>query len=133
MGSSRFLRLASRAAVLAILAGCGGDPPDREAPRPIGSGAPEGLGAETAEAPGPAADVPADPRMVLFDVQTALEAGRAAQGTYPVPDAFRYEERWRVQRQRLDAVFDGWDYTSDGETFRLRGTIDERAWDVSVP
>lgn len=119
------------ALALALAVGCGGgNGPDPGAPRPLGTGAP---GAEEPAAAPETAEAPTDPRLLLFDIQTALEAARATEGAYPVPAAFEVEEKWRVQRRRLDAAFDGWDYVSDGRTFRLRGTIGERAWSVSGP
>lgn len=122
---------------VALILACGGGDPDSREPAPLDlrdQAADEpllpGQAATPAEEPAPVAS---DPRLVLFDVRTALEAVRPTQDGYPVTDAFRHEERWRVQRERLDAAFDDWDYTSDGEAFRLRGVIGDRAWDVTGP
>lgn len=119
---------------------CGGGEPDTREPAPRAlDGAPSGraeeplLPGQTATAEEPAVAVPPDPRLVLFDVKTALEAVRPTQDGYPVPEAFRYEERWRIHRQRLDVTFDGWDYASDGQSFTLRGVIGERGYHVSGP
>lgn len=123
---------------IALLAACGERESTDPAPRPLGEGPPGETRTDpaTPSAGAPAespAEAPADPRLVLFDVETALESARPTQDGYPVTDAFRYEERWRVHRQRLDAAFDGWDYYSDGESFQLRGVIGERAYHVSGP
>lgn len=123
---------------IALLTACGERESADPAPRPLGEGPPgETRTDPAAPSADPAADAPAeapaDPRLVLFDVETALESVRPTQDGYPVTDAFRYEERWRVHRQRLEAAFDGWDYHSDGESFQLRGVIGERAYHVSGP
>lgn len=120
---------------IALLAACGERESADPAPRPLGEGPPGEARSDPAapSAEDAPAQAPADPRMVLFDVETALESSRPTQDGYPVADAFLHEERWRVHRQRLDAAFDEWTYESDGESFRLRGVIGARAYDVSGP
>lgn len=123
---------------IALLAACGERESADPAPRPLGEGPPGEARTDPAVPPGGApaeapAEAPADPRLVLFDVETALESARPTQDGYPAADAFLHEERWRVHRQRLDSAFDEWEYQSDGESYRLRGDIGERAYDVSGP
>ncbi len=122
---------------IALLSACGERESADPAPRPLGEGPPGETRTDPAVPPAEpadaAAEAPADPRMLLFDVQTALESARPTQDGYPVADAFMHEERWRLHRQRLDDAFDEWTYESDGESFQLRGVIGGRAYDVSGP
>lgn len=131
MEARRANRFATAAVAVALLAGCGEEP--EPAPRPMdasGSGAAAGSGSEPAP---PSPGVPSDPRLVLFDVQTALQTVRPTQGEYPSVEAFRAGDVWRIQRERLDAVFDEWSYQSDGGSYRLRGVVGDRAYEVSGP
>lgn len=133
MSVPSLLRPAIVMTAVAILASCGAD--ERERPASSPRATEEGARAPERE-PTDESTVEiqsADPRLVLFDVKTALESARPTQGGYPVPDEFRYEDRWRVHRERLDAAFDGWDYQSDGDSFRLRGFIGENAYHVRGP
>ncbi|MDX1661730.1 MAG: hypothetical protein R3326_08070 [Gemmatimonadota bacterium] len=138
MNASNLARRFAPLVALSVLVSCGGEGGgDAEpAPRPLSeTGADAGdrpaLPGETAG--DPAGQAPADPRLVLFDVKTALESARPTQGGYPVTDAFRYEQKWRIHRERLETAFDGWEYRSDGESFHLRGFIGERAYEVRGP
>jgi hypothetical protein len=74
-----------------------------------------------------------DPRMLLFDLETALEGVHEASGAYPTTAEFRLDERWEFQRAALDAAFLSWEYASDGSSFRLSGTTDGRRFDIASP
>ncbi|MFN2382782.1 MAG: hypothetical protein ABR559_00805, partial [Gemmatimonadota bacterium] len=88
------------AAGLAI--GCG-DPPADSRPAPdanpgVGFGAPGGIPSTAAPGAAASAQRSTDPRLLLFDLQTALEAAHAAAGSYPTTDAFQLEPAWQLQR-----------------------------------
>lgn len=74
-----------------------------------------------------------DPRLVLFDVQTTLESARVPEDRYPGVGDFTLSERWRPQREVLDAVFDEWSYASDGRTYRLSGIRQGRRYEIASP
>lgn len=110
---------------LLSLAGCarGGDP---EEVAPVEAGhlsTPE----EQARA------IAADPRMLLFDMQTALEAARETSGGYPTSSELRLDDRWSIQRAALDAAFSSWEYRSDGTTYRLTGEGGGRRYEIASP
>lgn len=136
------MRAASRlplaaAAILAVaaIAGCGDDRPGPEsdpAPRPLGqANDPSGT-----TAPGPreqAQSIAGNPRLLLFDLQTALESVRETRGAYPSQDEFGATDSWALQRAALDAAFDAWSYESDGTTYRLTGEAEGREFGIHSP
>src|SRR5688572_20185075 len=74
-----------------------------------------------------------DPRMLLFDLQTALEAVHQANGAYPTTVEFQLEDRWEFQRAALGAAFSSWEYASDGTTYRLAGEAGGRRLEIASP
>jgi hypothetical protein len=74
-----------------------------------------------------------DPRMLLFDLQTALEAVHQANGAYPTTVEFQLEDRWEFQRAALGAAFSSWEYASNGTTYRLAGEADGRRFEIASP
>jgi hypothetical protein len=91
---------------------------------------------ETGEAPSAeeqAEAIAADPRLLLFDLQTALSGVHEASGTYPTSSEFRLEERWSLQRAALDAAFSEWNYESDGASYQLTGESGGRRFDIASP
>jgi hypothetical protein len=74
-----------------------------------------------------------DPRMLLFDLQTALEAVHEANGAYPTTVEFQLEDRWEFQRAALGAAFSSWEYASDGTTYRLSGEAEGRRLEIASP
>jgi hypothetical protein len=131
----RTLVLASCAAFICLAAACGGSGPESEsgpAPRPLG---------EVRDLPGAAASSPQEqaqtiagnPRLLLFDLQTALESVYQTRGSYPSKDEFGATESWDLQRAALDAAFDSWAYESDGQTYRLTGNAGGRDFGISSP
>lgn len=102
------------AILLAALAACGGERPELE-----------GGEAGRAASPGPERDEPSsgiarkDPRLLLYDVQTALESARTTDGEYPTYGEFTLEDRWSLLDAALDEAFEEWSYSSDGESYRL--------------
>jgi hypothetical protein len=134
--SSRFPLVAvaalAIAAAPAILA-CGDTRSDSEpAPRPLG---------EASELPGATASTPREqaqaiagnPRLLLFDLQTALESVRETRGAYPSQDEFGATDSWALQRAALDAAFDSWTYESDGAIYRLTGESAGREFGIRSP
>lgn len=116
---------------------CGGNDSADPGPAPgaspgIGSGAPGGI--PSTPAPGAAASGPlsTDPRLLLFELQSALEAAHAAAGSYPTTDVFQLESAWQLERDALGAAFaDGWSYASDGATYQLEGSQSGRRFGVA--
>jgi hypothetical protein len=103
-----------------------------------------GGGEETPPAPAPAADTVAspqdqavaaarDPRLLLFDVQTALEAARQEGSPYPTTVEFRADDRWQIFRAALDTAFSEWEYTSDGSAYQLTGEAEGRRLAIASP
>ena len=109
-----------RALLLGLMVGaCGGPDESGPAPRPLG---------EAGDLPGAVAPpqeqartMGTNPRLLLFDLQTALESVRETRGSYPTEDEFGATDSWALQRDALDEGFDTWTYRSDGTTYRLTG------------
>ena len=74
-----------------------------------------------------------NPRLLLFDLQTALESVRETRGSYPTEDEFVATESWALQRAALNAAFDSWTYESDGATYRLTGVSAGRELAIESP
>lgn len=108
-------------AALVTLGGCGD------------AGAPAADSLEVGREEGVEAPGASDPRMALFDLQTVLEATRAADDSYPTTGEFSYEETWRLQRAVLERAFDEWSYSSQGSQYRLTGTVGGQRFEVSSP
>lgn len=126
----RWLSRATIAAALAILA-CGDFPESGSdlAPRPLGE-ARDMPGATVATPEVQAEAIAGNPRLLLFDLQTALEGVRQTRGSYPTTDEFGATESWALQRAALDAAFDSWTYESDGQTYRLSGQTGGREFGI---
>jgi hypothetical protein len=130
-----FVALVAAVAIAAApaISGCG-DSGSRfdPAPRPLG---------EAADLPGATVSTPREqaqaiagnPRLLLFDLQTALESIRETRGAYPSQDEFRATDSWALQRAALDAAFDAWTYESDGTTYRLTGEAAGREFGIRSP
>jgi hypothetical protein len=123
------IRRGSVTAALALVAACSGS--DEPAPRPLG---------EAADLPGAVAPpqeqaraMGTNPRLLLFDLQTALESIRETRGSYPSEDEFRATESWALQRAALDEGFDSWTYESNGATYRLTGISAGRELEIESP
>jgi len=129
----RWLSRATIAAALAILA-CGDSPDSGSdlAPRPLGE-ARDMPGATVATPEVQAEAIAGNPRLLLFDLQTALEGVRQTRGSYPTTDEFGATESWALQRAALDAAFDSWTYESDGKTYRLSGQAGGREFGIGSP
>ena len=108
--------------------GSGTDP----APRPLGEAA-DLPGATVAPPQEQAREIATNPRLLLFDLQTALEGVRETRGSYPSVDEFGATESWALQREALSAAFDTWSYESDGRTYRLTGYSGDREIAVESP
>jgi hypothetical protein len=120
---------------LAVLAlGCGDSRSGSEepAPRPFGEAA-DLPGAAVPSAQEQARAIAGNPRLLLFDLQTALEGVFQTRGAYPTSDEFRGTESWALQRDALDAAFDSWTYESDGQTYRLSGESGGREFGIHSP
>lgn len=115
--------LAPAALSLAVLACSRGEMPEAEAPAAGAVPTPE----EQALA------IAADPRLLLFDIQTALEGVREAQGAYPTTVEFQVEDRFELQRAALGAAFSSWQYVSDGATYQLTAEADGRQLGIASP
>jgi len=74
-----------------------------------------------------------DPRMLLFDLETALEGVRESSGSYPTTAEFQLDDRWEFQRAALHAAFSSWEYASDGSSYRLSGSVEGRRFDIASP
>ena len=124
-------RLLAAALAGAVLAGCGEESRDAgPAPRPL----PGSVATEAAPSAGEQARaIAANPRLLLFDLQTALQGVQETRGSYPTVDEFRAAESWELQRAALDAAFDEWTYESDGATYSLSGEAGGRTFDIHSP
>jgi hypothetical protein len=119
-------------ALVGLLVGCGGSESESgPAPRPLG---------EALDRPGTAASpqeqavaIAGNPRLLLFDLQTALESVYQTRGSYPTEDELGATESWALQRAALDAAFDAWAYESDGQTYRLTGESGGREFGINSP
>jgi hypothetical protein len=127
-GSRRGLTLAI--AVLAL--GCGDSGSEEPAPRPFGEAA-DLPGAAVPSAQEQARAIAGNPRLLLFDLQTALEGVYQTRGAYPTSDEFQATESWALQRAALDAAFDSWSYESDGQTYALSGESGGREFGIHSP
>jgi hypothetical protein len=133
--ASRLPLVAAAALAVAAIAGCGdarSGPEADPAPRPFG----EAGDLPGATAPGPreqAQAIAGNPRLLLFDLQTALESVRETRGAYPSQDEFGATDSWALQRAALDAAFDAWSYESDGATYRLTGEVEGREFGIHSP
>ncbi len=108
--------------------GCGrqdGQPPPAE--RSAGT---PGSATSSAASPAPRER---DPRLLLFDLETALGAVHASGEAYPTTSEFSLQDRWRLQRAALDEAFDEWRYESDGTTYRLTGRRAGRRFTIASP
>lgn len=130
MGGRR-LSLTTVAAALAIL-GCGDSTRSESdvVPRPLGE-ARDLPGAKVASPQEQAQGIAGNPRLLLFDLQTALEGVGQTRGSYPSQDEFGATESWALQRAALDAAFDSWTYESDGQTYRLAGKAGGREFAIT--
>ena len=119
----------SRLAALALIAACGGQ--DEPAPRPLGEATdlPEAVAPPQEQARA----LSTNPRLLLFDLQTALEGVRETRGSYPTEDEFGATDSWALQRAALDEAFDSWSYESDGGTYRLTGVSAGREIAIESP
>jgi len=120
---------------LGVLAlGCGDSRSGSEepAPRPFGEAA-DLSGAAVPSAQEQARAIAGNPRLLLFDLQTALEGVFQTRGAYPTSDEFRGTESWALQRDALNAAFDSWTYESDGQTYRLSGESGGREFGIHSP
>ena len=124
MSRARFLPL-----VLVLLAGHGCSERETEEPPP-----PTPLDTAAALTPQEQARaIASDPRMLLFDLQTALEGIHETSGAYPTTAEFQLDDRWEFQRAALSAAFSSWEYASDGSSYRLSGSADGRRFDIASP
>ena len=119
------------ALTLALTMGACGDAGEEPAPRPLG---------EATDLPGSVAPpqeqarvMGTNPRLLLFDLQTALESVRETRGSYPSEDEFGGTDSWALQRAALDEAFDSWTYESDGQTYRLTGVSAGRELGIESP
>jgi hypothetical protein len=130
MDSRRARALAVALALVAL--SCGDTGESGPAPQPLGDAAdlPGGVVTTPQEQ---ARAIATNPRLLLFDLQTALEGVRETRGSYPSQDEFGATDSWALQRAALDAAFDSWSYESDGETFRLTGISAGRELAIESP
>ena len=120
---------AALALVLVILACGDGTPDEGPAPRPLTDGSASTAGPPPT--PGEQARAIArNPRLLLYDLQTALEGVNETRGSYPTVDEFQATETWALQRAALDAAFDTWSYESDGRTYSLSGETGGRTFQI---
>lgn len=121
-------RLCAVALAGAIIAACGQGSRDAgPAPRPLSGSA----ATEAAPSAGEQArTIAANPRLLLFDLQTALQGVEGTRGSYPTVDEFRAAESWELQRAALDAAFSEWTYESDGATYSLSGEAGGRTFEI---
>ncbi len=122
--TTRLSLFALLAACLA-LAGCSGR--QEEAPPAPAGEAPVATPLEQARA------IASDPRMLLFDLQTALEAVHEASGSYPTTVEFQAADQWLLQRAALTAAFSSWEYVSDGASYQLTGEVEGRRLAIASP
>lgn len=133
--ASRLPLVGAAILAVAVIAGCGDDrsgPGADPAPRPFGEAG--DLPGTTAPSPRQQAQaIAGNPRLLLFDLQTALESVRETRGAYPSQDEFGATDSWALQRAALDAAFDAWSYESDGVTYRLMGEAEGREFGIHSP
>ncbi|HET9334170.1 MAG TPA: hypothetical protein VFQ21_11385 [Gemmatimonadota bacterium] len=134
MAASRRARTAVTLALAALALECGESRSGSEepAPRPLGEAA-DLSGAGVPSAQEQARAIAGNPRLLLFDLQTALEGVFQTRGAYPTSDEFQATESWGLQRDALDAAFDSWSYESDGQTYELDGEAGGREFGIRSP
>lgn len=91
---------------------------------------------EAASTPSPgeqARAIAGNPRLLLFDLQTALEGVHQTRGSYPSVDELQATDSWALQRAALDAAFDEWRYESDGRSYTLSGATGGRTFEIHSP
>jgi hypothetical protein len=120
------------AAVALIAMACRDTGESDPAPRPLGE-ATDLPGAAVAPPQEQAREIATNPRLLLFDLQTALESVRETRGSYPTVDEFGATESWALQREALSEAFETWSYESDGRTYRLTGYAGDREIAVESP
>ena len=131
MGSRR-ARILIAAVALAAACGEQGESGSGPPPRPLGE-ATDLPGATVVPPREQARVIAANPRLLLFDLQTALEGVRETRGSYPTEDEFGATDSWALQRAALDAAFESWSYESDGGTYRLTGVAAGRELAIESP
>lgn len=121
-------RTALALALMALACGDGATDGQPE-PRPLA-----GTAASTAESPPTPGEqaqaIAGNPRLLLYDLQTALEGVNETRGSYPTVDEFQATDTWALQRAALDAAFDAWSYESDGRTYSLSGEAGGRTFKI---
>lgn len=134
MRANRNARGLAAIAMMVAGLGCGDSRSGSEepAPRPFGAVV-DTPGVAVPTAQDQARAIAGNPRLLLFDLQTALEGVRETRGTYPTSDEFQATESWALQRAALDAAFETWSYDSDGGTYRLAGTSGGREFSIRSP
>ncbi len=129
--SRRWTRILIAAVALTAMACRDTGEPD-PAPRPLGD-ATDLPGAAVAPPQEQARVIATSPRLLLFDLQTALEGVRETRGSYPTEDEFGATDSWALQRAALDEAFESWSYESDGGTYRLTGVSAGRELAIESP
>jgi len=126
--------LAAATLGLAALGGCrdSGSGTEEPVPRPLEE-AVDLPGVAVPSAQDQARSIAGNPRLLLFDLQTALESVRETRGAYPTTDEFQATEPWALQRAALAAAFDSWSYESDGGSYRLSGESGGREFGIRSP
>jgi hypothetical protein len=136
MASHRARGLATSVALSAAVAlsalACGNAEESGPVPQPLGEGT-DLPGATVAPPEEQARIIGTNPRLLLFDLQTAFESVRETRGAYPSEDEFAATDSWALQRAALDEGFDSWTYESDGETYRLSGVSAGRELSIESP
>ena len=120
--------------VAALALGCGESRSGSEepTPRPFGEAA-DLPGAAVPSTQEQARAIAGNTRLLLFDLQTALEGVFQTRGAYPTSDEFQATESWSLQRGALNAAFDSWTYESDGQTYELDGEAGGREFGIRSP
>lgn len=134
MAASRRGRSLVTLALAALALGCGESRSGSEepTPRPLSEAA-DLPGAAVPSAQEQARAIAGNPRLLLFDLQTALEGVFQTRGAYPTSDEFQATEPWALQRDALDAAFDSWSYESDGQSYELSGEAGGRELAIRSP
>ena len=115
------------------VAACGESGESESEPRPRPLGEATELPGEVAPPQEQARAIATNPRLLLFDLQTALESVRETRGSYPTVQEFGATEAWALQREALAEAFDTWSYESDGRTYRLTGYSADREIAIESP
>jgi len=131
VSSQRWIRTALIASISALACEDGARDAG-PAPRPLAEAA--APAAETPPSPGEQARaIAGNPRLLLFDLQTALEGVNETRGSYPSADEFQATDSWALQRAALDAAFHEWTYESDGGAYTLSGSAGGRTFEIHSP